>query len=75
MILNLTDTKLRVKAEFEDEHLGEVKGNNRRPTLLEGQFVSQKSLGQKKPEAKFENGLLTVEVSKIREKRKLHCEY
>ena len=31
--LNLTDTKLKVKAEFEDEHIGDIKGNNRRPTI------------------------------------------
>ncbi|UTB32939.1 MAG: Hsp20 family protein [Methanobacterium sp. ERen5] len=32
--LNLTETNLKVKADFEDELVGEVRGNNRRPTLI-----------------------------------------
>ncbi len=66
--LNLTDTKLRVKAEFEDEHLGELKGNNRRPTLIRRTVRFPKKVFAEEAEAKFENGLLTVEVPKLEKK-------
>lgn len=66
--LNLTDTKLKVKAEFEDEHLGEVKGNNRRPTLIRRTVRFPKKVIAEEGEATFENGLLTVEVPKLEKK-------
>jgi HSP20 family protein len=66
--LNLTDTKLKVKAEFEDEHLGEMKGNNRRPTLIRRSVRFPKKVLPEEAEAKFENGLLSVEVPKLEKK-------
>ncbi|WP_197050619.1 Hsp20/alpha crystallin family protein [Methanobacterium sp. SMA-27] len=66
--LNLTDTKLRVKAEFEDEHIGDLKGNNRRPTLIRRTVRFPKKVVPEESEAKFENGLLTLEVSKLEKK-------
>ena len=66
--LNLTDTKLKVKAEFEDEHLGELKGNNRRPTLIRRSVRFPKKVLPEEAEAKFENGLLSVEVPKLEKK-------
>jgi HSP20 family protein len=66
--LNLTDTKLKVKAEFEDEHLGEMKGSNRRPTLIRRSVRFPKKVLPEEAEAKFENGLLSVEVPKLEKK-------
>jgi HSP20 family protein len=66
--LNLTDTKLKVKAEFEDEHLGDLKGNNRRPTLIRRSVRFPKKVLPEEAEAKFENGLLSVEVPKLEKK-------
>jgi HSP20 family protein len=66
--LNLTDTKLKVKAEFEDEHLEEMKGNNRRPTLIRRTVRFPKKVCPEEAEAKFENGLLSVEVPKLEKK-------
>ena len=68
IVLNLTETKLKVKAEFEDEHLGEVMGNNRRPTLIRRTVRFPKKVLAEEAEAKFENGLLTVEVPKLEKK-------
>jgi HSP20 family protein len=66
--LNLTDTKLKVKAEFEDEHLGQLKGNNRRPTSIRRSVRFPKKVLPEEAEAKFENGLLSVEVPKLEKK-------
>ena len=66
--LNLTDTKLKVKAEFEDEHLEEMKVNNRRPTLIRRTVRFPKKVCPEEAEAKFENGLLSVEVPKLEKK-------
>lgn len=66
--LNLTDTKLKVKAEFEDEHLGQMKGNNRRPTLIRRSVRFPKKVLAEEANAKFENGLLSVEVPKLEKK-------
>jgi HSP20 family protein len=66
--LNLTDTKLKVKAEFEDEHLEEMKGNNKRPTLIRRTVRFPKKVCPEEAEAKFENGLLSVEVPKLEKK-------
>jgi HSP20 family protein len=66
--LNLTDTKLKVKAEFEDEHLGEMKGNNRRPTLIRRTVRFPKKVSPEEADAKFENGLLSIEVPKLEKK-------
>ena len=68
IVLNLTETKLKVRAEFEDEHLGEVVGNNRRPTLIRRTVRFPKKVLAEQAEAKFENGLLTVEVPKLEKK-------
>ncbi len=68
IVVNLTETKLKVKAEFEDEHLREVMGNNRRPTLIRRTVRFPKKVLAKEAEAKFENGLLTVEVPKLEKK-------
>jgi HSP20 family protein len=66
--INLTDTKLKVKAEFEDEHLEEVLGYNRRPTLIRRTVRFPKKVLAEEAEAHFENGLLTVEVPKLEKK-------
>jgi HSP20 family protein len=66
--LNVTDTKLKVKAEFEDELLGDVKGNNRRPSLIRRTVRFPKKVVAEETEAKFENGLLTIEVPKLEKK-------
>jgi len=66
--LNLTDTKLRVKAEFEDEHLGDLKTTSKRPTLIRRTVRFPKKVIPETAEAKFENGLLTVEISKLEKK-------
>ena len=68
IVVNLTETKLKVKAEFEDEHLREVMGNNRRPTLIRRTVRFPKKVLAEEAEAKFENGLLTVEVPKLEKK-------
>jgi HSP20 family protein len=67
--LNLTETKLRVKADFEDELIDDVRGNNRRPTLIRRTVRFPKKVCPKEAEAKFENGLLTVEVPKLEKKQ------
>ncbi len=67
--LNLTETKLRVKADFEDELIGEIKGNNRRPTLIRRTVRFPKKVCPEEADAKFENGLLTVEVPKLEKKQ------
>ena len=66
--INLTETKLRVKAEFEDEHLEDVMGYNRRPTLIRRTVRFPKKVFAEEADAKFENGLLTVEVPKLEKK-------
>ncbi len=66
--INLTDTKLKVKAEFEDEHLEDVLGYNRRPTLIRRTVRFPKKVFAEEADAKFENGLLTVEVPKLEKK-------
>jgi HSP20 family protein len=66
--INLTDTKLKVKAEFEDEHLEDVMGYNRRPTLIRRTVRFPKKVFAEEADAKFENGLLTVEVPKLEKK-------
>ncbi len=65
--LNLTDTKLKVKAEFEDEHVKDVKGI-RRPSLIRRTVRFPKKVIAEEAEAKFENGLLVVEVPKLEKK-------
>ena len=67
--LNLTETKLRVKADFEDELIGEIRGNNRRPTLIRRTVRFPKKVCPEEAEAKFENGLLTIEVPKLEKKQ------
>jgi len=67
--LNLTETKLRVKADFEDELIDEVRGNNRRPTLIRRTVRFPRKVCPNEAEAKFENGLLTVEVPKLEKKQ------
>ena len=67
--LNLTETKLKVKAEFEDELIGEMKGNMRRPTLIRRTVRFPKKVCPEEADAKFENGLLTVEVPKLEKKQ------
>ena len=66
--INLTETKLRVKAEFEDEHLEDITGYNRRPTLIRRTVRFPKKVFAEEADAKFENGLLTVEVPKLEKK-------
>ena len=66
--INLTETKLKVKAEFEDEHLEDVMGYNRRPTLIRRTVRFPKKVFAEEADAKFENGLLTVEVPKLEKK-------
>ena len=66
--IDLTESKLKVKAEFEDEHLEEVLGFNRRPTLIRRTVRFPKKVIAEKADAKFENGLLTVEVPKLEKK-------
>jgi HSP20 family protein len=66
--INLTDTKLKIKAEFEDEHLEDTMGYNRRPTLIRRTVRFPKKVLAEEAEAKFENGLLTVEVPKLEKK-------
>lgn len=66
--LNLTESKLKVRAEFEDELLGDVKGNNRRPNLIRRTVRFPKKVIPEEAEAKFNNGLLTVEVPKLEKK-------
>jgi len=65
--LNLTDTKLKVKAEFEDEHVKDVKGT-RRPSLIRRTVRFPKKVIAEEAEAKFENGLLVIEVPKLEKK-------
>lgn len=67
--LNLTETKLRVKADFEDDLIDEVRGNNRRPTLIRRTVRFPRKVCPNEAEAKFENGLLTVEVPKLEKKQ------
>ncbi|ADZ09274.1 heat shock protein Hsp20 [Methanobacterium lacus] len=67
--LNLTETNLKVKADFEDELVGEVRGNNRRPTLIRRTVRFPRKVCPDEAEAKFENGLLTVEVPKLEKKQ------
>lgn len=67
--LNLTETKLRVKADFEDDLIDDVRGNNRRPTLIRRTVRFPRKVCPKEAEAKFENGLLTVEVPKLEKKQ------
>jgi HSP20 family protein len=67
--LNLTETKLKVKAEFEDELIGEIKGNMRRPTMIRRTVRFPKKVSPEEADAKFENGLLTVEVPKLEKKQ------
>lgn len=67
--LNLTETNLKVKADFEDELIGEVRGNNRRPTLIRRTVRFPRKVCPDEAEAKFENGLLTVEVPKLEKKQ------
>ncbi len=67
--LNLTETKLKVKATFEDEHIEEAMGNNRRPMLIRRTVRFPKKVLAEDAEAKFENGLLTVEVPKLEKKQ------
>jgi HSP20 family protein len=66
--IDLTESKLKVKAEFEDEHLEEVLGFNRRPTLIRRTVRFPKKVIAEEADAKFENGLLTVEVPKLEKK-------
>ena len=66
--INLTESKLKVKAEFEDEHLEETLGYNRRPTLIRRTVRFPKKVIAEEADAKFENGLLTVEVPKLEKK-------
>ncbi len=66
--INLTDTKLKVKAEFEDEHIHDLRGNNRRPTIIRRTVRFPKKVVAEEGEATFENGLLTVEVPKLEKK-------
>jgi HSP20 family protein len=66
--INLTETKLKIKAEFEDEHLEETMGYNRRPTLIRRTVRFPKKVIAEEAEAKFDNGLLTVEVPKLEKK-------
>ena len=54
---------------FEDEHIGEVMGNNRRPTLIRRTVRFPKKVLAEEAEAKFVNGLLTVEVPKLEKKQ------
>jgi HSP20 family protein len=66
--INLTDTKLKIRAEFEDEHLEDTMGYNRRPTLIRRTVRFPRKVLAEEAEAKFENGLLTVEVPKLEKK-------
>ena len=66
--INLTETKLSVKSEFDDEHLEDVIGYIRRPTLIRRTVRFPKKVFAEEAEAKFENGLLTVEVPKLEKK-------
>jgi HSP20 family protein len=66
--INLTDTKLKIRAEFEDEHLEGTMGYNRRPTLIRRTVRFPRKVLAEEAEAKFENGLLTVEVPKLEKK-------
>ena len=66
--INLTETKLRVKAEFIDEHFEDVKGNNRRPTIIRRTVRFPRKVVAEEGEAIFKNGLLTVEVPKLEKK-------
>ena len=66
--INLTETKLRVKAEVEDDHLEDVMGYNRRPKLIRRTVRFPKKVFAEEADAKFENGLLTVEVPKLEKK-------
>lgn len=72
--LNLTETKLRVRADFEDELVGEIRGNNRRPTLIRRTVRFPKKVCPEEAEAKFENGLLTVEVPKLEGKQSFNVD-
>jgi HSP20 family protein len=65
----LTETKLRVKADFEDELIGDVRGNNRRPTLIRRTVRFPRKVCPDEAEAKFDNGLLTIEVPKLEKKQ------
>jgi HSP20 family protein len=67
--LNLTETRLKVKADFEDELIDEVRGNNRRPTLIRRTVRFPRKVCPDEADAKFENGLLTVEVPKLEKKQ------
>ena len=67
--INLTETKLRVKAEFIDEHFEDVKGNNRRPTIIRRTVRFPRKVVAEEGEAIFKNGLLTVEVPKLEKKK------
>jgi HSP20 family protein len=67
--LSLTETKLRVKADFEDELIGDVRGNNRRPTLIRRTVRFPRKVCPDEAEAKFDNGLLTIEVPKLEKKQ------
>ena len=66
--IKITDTRLKVIAEFEDEHLEDVSGYNRRPTLIRRTVRFPKKVSAAEADAKFENGLLTVEVPKLEKK-------
>ncbi len=66
--INITDTKLKVKAEFKDEHIEDVTGYNRRPTIIRRTVRFPKKVFAEEANAKFENGLLTVEVPKLEKK-------
>ena len=57
--LNITDTKLKVKAELEEE----IKGNQ--PRLIRRTVRFPKKVIAKEAEAEFKNGRLTVEIPKL----------
>ena len=66
--IKVTETNLKVTAEFEDEHSEDAMGYNRRPALIKRSARFPKKVLAEEAEAKFENGLLIVEVPKLEKK-------
>ena len=66
--IKVTETNLRVTAEFEDEHSDDAMGYNRRPALIKRSARFPKKVLAEEANAKFENGLLIVEVPKLEKK-------